>query len=182
MNGYLRQSTASQSRLIGPFISDTDFKTAQTGLTVANTDIKLRANGTTLANKNSGGGTHQVNGMYSVTFDATDTANVGELFFSVVVAGALQVFGSYVVVEEAVYDRDYAAAAPGYVATVFDAVVEGSTTVRQLLRAFASALASKVSGAGTTTIVFRDIGDTKDRITATVDASGNRSAITLDLT
>lgn len=113
MNGYLRQSTASQARLIGPFIDDTDFKTASTGLTIANTDIKVRANGTTLSNKNSGGGTHQVNGMYSVSWDATDTANVGELFFSVKVAGALQVFGSYVVLEEDVYDAYFAASAPG---------------------------------------------------------------------
>lgn len=116
MNGYLRQSTASQSRLIGPFSDDIDFKTAETGLTIANTDIKLRANGTTLANKNSGGGTHQANGMYSVTWDATDTANVGELAFSVLVAGALHVFGTYTVLEEAVYDAMFAASAPGYVA------------------------------------------------------------------
>lgn len=114
MNGYLRQSTASQARLIGPFIDDTDFKTAKTALTIADTDIKLRANGTTLANKNSGGGTHQVNGMYSVTWDATDTANIGELHFSVVVSTALQVFGTYVVVEEAVYDALFAASAAGF--------------------------------------------------------------------
>ena len=99
MNGFLKQSTASQSRLIGPFLDDEDFKTAATGLTIANTDIKLRANGTTLSNKNSGGGTHQVNGMYSVTWDATDTANVGELHGSVVVAGSLPVFFTYVVLE-----------------------------------------------------------------------------------
>lgn len=114
MNGYLKQSTASQSRLIGPFVDDTDFKTAETALTIANTDIKLRANGTTLSNKNSGGGTHQVNGMYSVTWDATDTANVGELAGSVVVSGALPVFFTYVVLEEAVYDALFGASAPGY--------------------------------------------------------------------
>lgn len=114
MNGYLRQSTASQSRAIGPFVDDTDFKTAKTALTIANTDIKLRANGTTLSNKNSGGGTHQANGVYSVTWDATDSANVGELYFSVVVAGALQVFGTYTVLEEAVYDALFAASAGGY--------------------------------------------------------------------
>ena len=111
MNGYLRQSTASQSRLIGPFVNDVDFITAETGLTIANTDIKLRANGTTLSNKNSGGGTHQVNGMYSVTWDATDTANVGELFYSVKVADALQVFGSYVVLDEAAYDSMFSVGA-----------------------------------------------------------------------
>ena|SRR5688572_2675363 len=113
MDGYLRQSTASQARLIGPFIDPSDGETAATGLTIANTDIKLRANGTTLSNKNSGGGTHQVNGQYSVSWDATDTANVGELKYSVKVAGAFQVWGSYVVLEEAVYDAMFAAAAPG---------------------------------------------------------------------
>ncbi len=64
---------------------------------------------------------------------------------------------------------------------VLDEVVEGTYTMRQMLKLFASALASKVSGAGTTTITFRDIGDSKDRIVATVDTSGNRSAITLDV-
>jgi hypothetical protein len=115
MNGYLRQSTASQSRLIGPFITDVSpYIDPATGLTIANTDIKLRANGTTLSNKNSGGGTHQVNGTYSVTWDATDTANVGELFCSVKIAGALSWFGTYVVLEEAVYDALFVASAPGY--------------------------------------------------------------------
>jgi hypothetical protein len=111
---YLRQSTASQSRAIGPFLDDTDFKTAETGLTIANTDIKLVVNGGASANKNSGGGTHRVNGVYGVTFDATDTATVGEIQVSVVVAGALPVFDKFVVLEEAVYDALFAASAPGY--------------------------------------------------------------------
>jgi len=42
-----------------------------------------------------------------------------------------------------------------------------------------SALAGKVSGGGTTTVVFRDTTDTYDRITATLDSAGNRSAVTL---
>ena len=104
MPGFLKQSTASQSRALGPFVDDTDFKTAATGLTIANTDIKLMINGAASANKNSGGGTHRANGVYGVTFDATDTATVGEIFVSVVVAGALPVFATFVVVEEAVYD------------------------------------------------------------------------------
>lgn len=65
---------------------------------------------------------------------------------------------------------------------VLDEVIEGTTTLRQALRGFAAALLSKASGLATTTAVYRDVGDTKDRITATVDANGNRSAITLDLT
>jgi hypothetical protein len=113
MHSYLKQSTASQSRSIGPFLDSTDFQTAETGLTIANTDIKLMINGAASANKNSGGGTHRANGVYGITFDATDTATVGEIFVSVVVAGALPVFATFVVVEEAVYDQLFAASAPG---------------------------------------------------------------------
>src|SRR5688572_10971718 len=115
MDGFLKQSTAAQTRWIGPFVDDTDFKTAETGLTIANTDIKVSKNGGASASKNSGGGTHDVNGYYAVTWDATDTATVGELSFSVKVAGALQVFGSYTVLEEAVYDALFAASALGYI-------------------------------------------------------------------
>lgn len=50
----------------------------------------------------------------------------------------------------------------------------------QLQALFASALLGKVSGAGTGTEVFRDLGDAKDRITSTVDANGNRTSVVLD--
>lgn len=45
-----------------------------------------------------------------------------------------------------------------------------------------SVLFGKISGAGTVTEVFRDIADAKDRVTVTVDASGNRTATVLDAT
>lgn len=115
MNSFLRQATASQSRTIGPFIDNTDFITPLTGLTIANTDIKIQMNGGASSNKNSGGGTARTNGTYGVTFDATDTATVGEMAISVVVSGALIVWAYYTVLEEAVYDALYAASAPGYV-------------------------------------------------------------------
>ena len=114
MPGFLRQSTASQSRALGPFVDSGDFLTPETGLTIANTDIKLVVNGGASANKNSGGGTHRVNGVYGVTFDATDSAVVGEMEVSVVVAGALPVFDKFIVLEEAVYDALFAASAGGY--------------------------------------------------------------------
>ena len=60
--------------------------------------------------------------------------------------------------------------------------IETSYTVRQALRLILAATAAKLSGAATTTVTIRDVGDSKDRITATVDSSGNRTAVTLDAT
>jgi hypothetical protein len=61
--------------------------------------------------------------------------------------------------------------------------VETSLTLRQAMRLIAAASAGKLSGAATTTVTIRNAGaDTKNRIVATVDADGNRSAVTLDLT
>jgi len=77
---FLRQSTASQEITLGPFLDDTDGKTAETGLTIANTDIKLwKSGGTTESDKNSGGATHIAGGRYYAVLDATDTNTVGML-------------------------------------------------------------------------------------------------------
>ncbi len=60
--------------------------------------------------------------------------------------------------------------------------VDSGVTVRQAHRLMAAAMAGKVSGAGTTSVKIRDLADSKDRITATVDENGNRSAVTLNTT
>lgn len=61
--------------------------------------------------------------------------------------------------------------------------IEGGLTALEAMRLIAAAVAGKVSGAGTTTIVFRNaVADDKNRITATVTEDGNRTAITYDLT
>lgn len=58
--------------------------------------------------------------------------------------------------------------------------VETNLTVRQALRLAAAALAGVLSGAGTTTVSVQAAGvPATTRITATVDASGNRSALVL---
>lgn len=66
--------------------------------------------------------------------------------------------------------------------SIIDEVIEGTTTLRQAIKLLTAALVGKSSGGGTATLKFRDIGDSKDRITATVDANGNRTAMTLDAT
>lgn len=60
--------------------------------------------------------------------------------------------------------------------------IETGLTPRQSMRLIVAADAGKLSGAATTTIAIRNaVADSKARITATVDASGNRSAITYDV-
>lgn len=102
---FLRQSTASQEVLLGPFVDATDGNTAETALTIANTDIKLfKAGATTLANKNSGGATHISGGNYYAVLDATDTNTVGSGTIIVQVSGALAVRHDFTVLPANVYD------------------------------------------------------------------------------
>jgi hypothetical protein len=63
---------------------------------------------------------------------------------------------------------------------VLEAVVEGELSVKQALRLILAAVAGPTTGAGTSTMTFRDLADTKTRISGTLDASGNRTAVTLD--
>lgn len=58
--------------------------------------------------------------------------------------------------------------------------IEAGWTPRQIMRVVAAVLAGKVSGAGANAPVFRDVNDTKPRVSATTDTSGNRTAVTLD--
>jgi hypothetical protein len=132
----LRQSTASQEIPLGPFVDSTDGNTAETALSIANTDIKLQKGGaTTQANKNSGGATHIATGDYYAVLDATDTDTVGNLRVKVHVSGALAVWLDCVVLEEAVYDAQYASAAVGYVANapVNVAQISGDATAADTL-------------------------------------------------
>ena len=60
--------------------------------------------------------------------------------------------------------------------------VDGTTTVAVSIRLQNAALGGKASGLGTGTAIYRDLADTKDRMTASVDVDGNRSAVTRVLT
>jgi hypothetical protein len=60
--------------------------------------------------------------------------------------------------------------------------VETNAGLVEVLRLISATLLGKVSGAGTTEITFRDVGDTKNRVVAVVDEDGNRTLVTLDST
>lgn len=110
----LRQSTSQDIRF-GPFVDSGDGFTAETALTIAQADMQLSKDGAAYAQKNaSGNATHDTDGWYSTTLNATDTNTVGELILQVNVSGALPVWVRWYVVEEAVYDALYASSAGGY--------------------------------------------------------------------
>ncbi len=55
--------------------------------------------------------------------------------------------------------------------------IETGYSLRESIRLILAASAGKISGAETTTITIRDINDTINRIIATVDANGNRTSV-----
>lgn len=65
------------------------------------------------------------------------------------------------------------------VAAILDDPVIGTTTLRQAMRIVLAKMAGKAGGGGTSTITYRGIDDTSNVIVETVDANGNRSAVTI---
>jgi hypothetical protein len=63
---------------------------------------------------------------------------------------------------------------------VWAELLESGYSAGDIMRVMSAALAGEVSGAGTATVTIRDIADAKDRIVASVDGTGNRTAVTLD--
>ena len=132
---FLKQSTAYTFRM-GPFLDETDGKTAETGLTISQADVRLSKGGGNFAQKNeSTSASHDEIGYYIVLLDATDTATVGELLVAVHESGALPVFKTFQVVEEAIYDAIYGGSANlitkvDAIDTVVDAIlVDTGTTL-----------------------------------------------------
>jgi hypothetical protein len=101
----LKQSTAT-TLLLGPFVDDTDGKTAETALTISQADVQLwKEGGTTLAQKNeSSSCTHRSNGYYTCPIDTIDTNTLGQLIVTVAEAGALPVRHDFTVVPANVYN------------------------------------------------------------------------------
>ena len=199
----LKQSTAATIKL-GAFVNDTDGKTAETGLTISQADIRLSKNGGDFAQtNNSAGATHDEFGYYDIPLDTTDTGTLGRLRVAVSESGALPVWQDFLVVTANVYDTLCSTdtfdvnvatmatdavsadalktdAITEIVTAILAATVEGSLDVKEVLRIMLAALAGKVSGGGTSSIKFRDAADALDRITAMVDANGNRTSISLN--
>ena len=140
---FLKQSTAYTFRH-GPFLDDTDGKTAETGLTISQADVRLSKAGGDFAQKNeSSASAHDEIGYYIVALDATDTNACGELLVAVHESGALPVFKTFQVLEETIYDSLFATSAAAFDANqrVDVAKIEGSDATDQVNAACDAAMA-----------------------------------------
>jgi hypothetical protein len=101
----LKQSTAT-TLLLGPFLDETDGRTAETALTISQSDVLLwKEGGTTLAQKNEATScTHRSNGLYTCPVNTTDTGTLGQLIVSVHESGALPIRQDYWIVPANVYN------------------------------------------------------------------------------
>lgn len=188
MTRELKQSTAT-TVIVGPFLDDTDGKTAETGLTVASIDVDIYKGitKTDLTITASGGNNdmaHVANGYYSLELTATDTNTLGLFRITFNISGALPFYEDFVIRPAEPYDTLIGGTdnltvelSTATIDLIHDEVIEGSVTHRQGQRLLLSALTGESFGGGTSNVGFRDIGDTKNRLAFTLDGSGNRTAV-----
>jgi len=137
---FLKQSTAYTFRF-GPFVDDTDGKTAETGLTIEDSHIRVSKAGANFIDKNeTTNAAHDEAGFYVVILNTTDTNTVGELQIACHMSGALPVFKTFQVVEEAIYDAVFAASAT--LITKIDAI----DTVVDAVKVVTDAISTNGSG------------------------------------
>lgn len=106
---FVKQSTAVDA-VIGPFVDDTDGKTAETALTISQADCQLMKNGGAAAQKNDvTSATHLANGHYKVPLNTTDTGTLGVLRLSIHETGALPCFLDMMVMPANVWDSLFGA-------------------------------------------------------------------------
>lgn len=104
---YLEQSQSATMR-IGPFLDETDGKTAEVALAIAQADIRLSKAGGDFAQVNhaQGGGNivHDEFGWYILDLNATDTNTLGSLEIAIHEGGALPVWKEFTILAANVYD------------------------------------------------------------------------------
>lgn len=106
---WLKQSVAATIK-VGPFLDDTDGKTAETALAIIQADIRLSKNGATFAqSNNAAGATHDALGYYDIPLNTTDTDTLGRLKVAVSESGALPVWQDFMVVPGNVWDSLFGA-------------------------------------------------------------------------
>lgn len=121
----------------------------------------------------------------SMDVDASGGVEVGSFQTGAITASAFTAgaIDAAAIAADAIGSSELAASAASEIATaVMASVIETGYDLTSMMKLISASVAGKLSGAATTTVAIRDVLDTKDRITATVDANGNRTAVTYNIT
>jgi hypothetical protein len=120
-------------------------------------------------------------GAYTLTVEPASLVLTGQSL-GMSVGRVLTVAPASLVLTGGTVGMTYTPASAAVTCDVWSCVLEatpfGDITAGDALRIILAALAGKLTGADGTTISIRDMMDSKNRIVATVDSSGNRTAIT----
>lgn len=148
--GFLKQSTAVDV-LLGPFLDETDGKTARTALTITQPDIQLSKNGAAQAQKSAAQTlTHDAGGCYPANLSTTDTGTLGLLAVRVHESGALPVRQDYLVVPASVWDLFHSRGLAMLGLVAYGTAQGGTASTIQL--AAATSFADDLLNGGTTAI------------------------------
>jgi hypothetical protein len=160
---FLKQSTAVDV-IVGPFIDDSDGKTAETGLTITQAEVRLSKNGGNMAQKNEATAlTHDELGYYDCNLDTTDTNTLGRLQLMIFESGALPVYHEYMVLTANVYDSLCSTDILQSDLIQMGGVAQSGTDLKDFADAGYDPATNKVTGVvltDTTTAVTNDVGIT----------------------
>ena len=160
--GYLQANTAVDL-MVGPFVDDTDGKTAETGLTITQAEVRLSKNAGNMAQKNEATSlTHDELGNYVCKLNTTDTNTEGVLTIMVHESGALPIKMDYMVLAQAAYISLVTAKDSGYMdvntktatSTALDLILKNST----FALAIADAIWDEAMSGHTTAGAFGTLG------------------------
>ena len=163
---FLRQSTAYTFRM-GPFLDATDGVTPETsGLDLEDEHIRISKDGANFIDKaDTTTATHDEFGYWLCVLGTTDTNTCGELLVAANPSGALAVFKTFFVVEEAIYDALFAPSAD--LITKVDAI---DTVVDAILVDTGTTLEGKIDTIdGIVDAILVDTGTTLDGKINTID-------------
>lgn len=167
----LKQSTAFTFR-IGPFLDETDGKTAETGLTIVQADIQISKAGGAFAQTSDATPTttHDTDGWYQCPLTATDTGTLGLLDVQIHVAGALPVWRHFSVLPANVFDSMYSTDKLQVDVTQLGGVTQSATDLKDFADAGYDPATNKVEGVklADTTTTNTDMAGTNSAALASV--------------
>lgn len=169
---HARQVNSTAHPILFRLALSSDHYSAATGLSPA---VTLSKDGGAFAAA-AGAVTELGSGWYALAGHAADRATLGTLAVRAAAATADDYAGTYAIVNYDPYDPKLDLAATGLDAVVVDDTINA----RQALAVILAADAGLVAGAGTGTVVVKAARSaTTQRLSASCDAQGNRTAVTI---